>query len=74
MYQFQTYARSDRSRSVALCHCYDVDVSMPVPSIPWHRLPQAPALLAPQLAALAPGYIAQHRSVLAGQPIATPQA
>ena len=42
------------------------------PSIPWHRLPHAHAELAPALEALASGYIAQHRSVLAGQPIATP--
>lgn len=44
------------------------------PSIPWHRLPHAHAVVAPHLEALAPGYIAQHRSVLAGQPLATPRA
>ena len=43
------------------------------PSMPWHRLPHAHAELAPALEALAPGYIAQHRSVLAGQRIATPR-
>jgi fatty acid desaturase len=43
------------------------------PSIPWHRLPQAHAEVAPQLEALTPGYIAQHRSVLAGHPLATPR-
>ncbi len=44
------------------------------PSIPWHRLPEAHGALAGHLEALAPGYLAQHRSVLAGRPIATPAA
>lgn len=44
------------------------------PSIPWHRLPEAHGALAVHLEALAPGYLAQHRSVLAGRPIATPTA
>ena len=42
------------------------------PSIPWHRLPAAHAEVGPALEALAPGYIALHRSVLAGRPLATP--
>lgn len=42
------------------------------PSIPWHRLPEAHQEVAAHLEALAPGYIAQHQSVLAGRPIATP--
>ncbi len=44
------------------------------PSIPWHKLPQAHAEIAGHLEALAPGYIAQHRSVLDGHPLATPAA
>lgn len=42
------------------------------PGIPWHRLPDAHRTLGPHLPALAPGYIAQHASVLAGHPLATP--
>lgn len=42
------------------------------PSIPWHHLPAAHAAINTHLEACAPGYVALHRSVLAGAPLATP--
>ena len=42
------------------------------PGVPWHRLPDAHRATVTHLPALAPGYVALHRSVLAGRPLATP--